>query len=138
MQVLDVGCGEGRLLSALCNPAPWLDKPTSQPYPYDSVPRLQEQAAKPEIQNIHLFQLHGLDVSIADLESAAKWMQPQLKMPKAAYSASPWDVNYLDWPSARWDDLDVSIWKGGVEHVNPTFIGIDCIVSTEVFVIITG
>lgn len=32
----------------------------------------------------------------------------------------------------RWEDLQVKIWKGGLETVNEAFIGVECIVSTEV------
>lgn len=37
-------------------------------------------------------------------------------------------------PSIRWEPLQVDIWKGGLENVNPEFVGIDCIVSSEVCV----
>ncbi|KAI9439920.1 hypothetical protein H4582DRAFT_1943970 [Lactarius indigo] len=60
--------------------------------------------------------MHGLDIVHNDLLYAINITEP----PKLAY----------DW--TRFEELNVSIWEGGLQKPNPTFKGIDCIVATEV------
>ena len=61
--------------------------------------------------------MHGLDITRDDLLYAIDITEPR----KHAY----------DW--RRFEDLDVSIWEGGLQQPNTAFKGIDCIVATEVY-----
>jgi hypothetical protein len=65
---------------------------------------------------IHARELHGLDILHNDLMYAADITTPS----KHAYG----------W--TRFEQLDVSIWEGGLQVPNATFNGIECIVATEV------
>ena len=69
---------------------------------------------KPDL--IHLCDLHGLDVVHDDLLCAIGIT----KHPRNAY----------DW--TRFEDLHVSIWEGGLQHLSTLFKVIDYIVATEV------
>ena len=57
----------------------------------------------------------GLDISSPDLEAAIQDTAPS------------------DWRT-RWQPLEVEIWQGGLEVVNPALVGVECIVATEVYV----
>lgn len=91
----------------LTHTAPWRAYSSSTPAP--------AVFEKPDL--IHLRDLHGLDITHDDLMYAIDITEPR----KHAY----------DWP--RFEDLDVSIWEGGLQQPNPAFKGIDCIVATEVY-----
>ena len=56
----------------------------------------------------------GLDISLSDLEAAIQDTAPS------------------DW-RMRWKPLEVELWEGGLEVVNPAFTGVECIVATEVY-----
>jgi hypothetical protein len=103
---LDVGCGEGILMQHLTHTAPWRAYSPSTPAP--------AVFEKPDL--IHLRDLHGLDIGHDDLLYAIDITEPR----QHAY----------DW--RRFEDLDVSIWEGGLQQPNTAFKGIDCIVATEV------
>jgi hypothetical protein len=103
---LDVGCGEGILLQHLTHTAPWRAYSSSTPAP--------AVFEKPDL--IHLRDLHGLDIVHDDLKYAIDITEP----PKLAY----------DW--TRFEDLDVSLWEGGLQKPNSAFKGVDCVVATEV------
>ncbi|KAH9003034.1 hypothetical protein EDB86DRAFT_111368 [Lactarius hatsudake] len=103
---LDVGCGEGTLLHNLTHTTPWRAYSSSTPAP--------AVFEKPDL--IHIREMHGLDIVHDDLQYAINITEP----PKLAY----------DW--TRFEELNVSIWEGGLQKPNPTFKGIDCIVATEV------
>ena len=126
-QVLDIGCGEGELLSCLCNPARWLAPP-----PLDALS--PDPAASPEatsaLDELHQDLLHprwiaGLDVCRTDLECAARITKPPAPEPKVVL-----------WHSApvRWEPLTVEIWEGSLAYANPAFVGVECVVATEVYV----
>ena len=57
----------------------------------------------------------GLDISSRDLEFAVE---------TTAQTAFTSDI--------RWEELEVKVWKGGLESVNEEFVGIECIVAMEV------
>ncbi|KAG5340871.1 hypothetical protein C0989_000225 [Termitomyces sp. Mn162] len=130
-KVLDIGCGEGQLLAVLCQPAPWLSPP-----PAHILPTLPEESTNSaekyndEIPNIHPTHVMGLDISSNDLEFAVQGTapQPEMELDKDGdyCSAKFSSVN------PRWEDLDVKIWKGGLEVINEDFVDIECIVSSEV------
>ena len=110
-QVLDVGCGEGALLTALCYPAPWLATP--------------EQDSTERFRILRVSHLHGIDISDHDLKNTVISTAPASESPSeyAHYSRA-----------IRWEPLRVDIWKGSLASVNKSFIGIESIVSTEVYV----
>ncbi|KAH9051706.1 hypothetical protein EDB87DRAFT_1543512, partial [Lactarius vividus] len=103
---LDVGCGEGILLQHLTHTAPWRAYSSSTP--------ASAVFEKPEL--IHIRDVHGLDIVHDDLFYAINITKP----PKRAY----------DW--TRFEQLNLSIWEGGLQEPNATFKGVDCIVATEV------
>ncbi len=107
LQVLDVGCGEGVFLQHLTHAPPWRAYTSETPAP----PVFE----KPDF--IHVRELHGLDILHDDLVYAAEITGPS----KHAYG----------W--TRFEQLDVSIWEGGLQAPNPAFKGIECIVATEVY-----
>ena len=105
--MLDVGCGEGVLLQHLTHAPPWRAYTSSTPAP--------AVFEKPDF--IHTRELHGLDILHTDLLYASDITAPS----KHAYG----------W--TRFEQLDVSIWEGGLQVPNPAFKGIECIVATEVY-----
>ncbi|KAF9651441.1 hypothetical protein BDM02DRAFT_3110493 [Thelephora ganbajun] len=109
--VLDVGCGEGSLLTALCNPAPWLATP--------------DQDSTERFKILHISHLHGLDISDHDLQNTIISTSPP--------SESSTEYDYYS-RAIRWEPLQVRIWKGSLASVNEPFIGIESIISTEVYV----
>ena len=72
--------------------------------------------------------LAGLDVSLSDLECTTRLTRP----PRVVDD----DMAVQSWQTApvRWEPLQVDIWQGGLERFNPTFVGVECIVATEVCV----
>jgi len=110
-QVLDVGCGEGSLLTALCNPAPWLATP--------------DQDSTERFKILRVSHLHGLDISDDDLQNTIVSTSPPAE-PTGEYA-------YYS-RATRWEPLQVDIWKGSLASVNEPFMGMESIVSTEVYV----
>lgn len=134
-KVLDVGCGEGQLLGALCQPAPWLTPPPPEVLPPSGTPTSLNFPVPPspinneeDIPNLHMTEVHGLDISDEDLQFAIKAIAP------------PEEVETVDSPGyrpihrgvQRFEELHSGIWKGGLEVINDTFVDMECIVSTEV------
>lgn len=130
-RVLDVGCGEGELLACLCQPAPWLPPPPSELLPNGhgmsiyADPSTSDRPYYPvpnslpdKIANLHPTHIAGLDVSEIDLEYAIAGTAPK--------PPAHWNEN------VRWEELEVKIWKGGLESVNEEFVGVECIVAMEV------
>ena len=113
-------------MSILCQPAPWLKPP---PIGINN----QGSAAPPELteDSTYLYPtvVHGLDISAEDLAFAVRDTAPAA-MDEAAYNAN-FRSRYTS-HSIRWEDLNVNIWKGGLQTINREFIDIECIVSTEV------
>lgn len=107
-QVLDIGCGEGETIGCLCNPAPWRAPLV--------IPHAEPGTLYP---TLHIRSIQGLDVSAHELKCAAQETAP------------PKDGGY---GHVRWEPLDVKLWHGGLESFNPDFVGVECIVSTEVYV----
>ncbi|PCH42492.1 hypothetical protein WOLCODRAFT_72633 [Wolfiporia cocos MD-104 SS10] len=124
--VLDVGCGEGELLSCLSNPAPWLSPPPlsllATMFTSDSSTTLSATIAT-ELSTsteelLHPVKVMGLDTCARDLQDAIEGTDPNLDM---------------SWKQpSRWEPLEVQIWEGGLETFNPEFVGVECILSTEV------
>ncbi|KAK7463412.1 hypothetical protein VKT23_006765 [Stygiomarasmius scandens] len=130
--VLDIGCGEGQILSVLCEPAPWLTAPpsdivTPNPDPTSSSPINLFNDSTDPIPNLHPIRIAGLDISDRDLRFAIDATKPSDSSPGA--EGDPWLHARA---SVRWEDLSVQIWKGGLQAINEDFVGAECIVSTEV------
>jgi hypothetical protein len=89
------------------------------------------QAASEDFINLHLERIAGLDISKYDLEQAVEATAPRPDVDSSVLHLTPWSGVAV---APRWENLEVKIWQGGLEHVNTSFIGYDCIVSTEVFV----
>jgi small RNA 2'-O-methyltransferase len=102
-------------------PPPSGSSSTSDPIP--SSPTYND-----EIPNLHPIQLHGLDVSASDLAFAVQTTTP----PQDAGNEE--GNGYRLHAGVRWEDLEVTVWKGGLEVINEEFVDVECIVSTEVLV----
>ncbi|KAF7327983.1 hypothetical protein MKEN_00378800 [Mycena kentingensis (nom. inval.)] len=113
-ELLDVGCGEGQLLSVLAQPATWLSP----------LPDMERFSYKTEVPNLHMKRITGLDVSAADLAFAVKDTKPP--------SSGDADEQMYGLRVTRFEDLEVKIFKGALETMNPDFVGVECIVCTEV------
>lgn len=140
VQILDVGCGEGDLLTPLCQPAPWLPPPPDRLPPPSSGTTSDKSGspASPNFNNLdgipelHPSLIHGLDVSPADLEFAIERTRPsglEAEFDPANPPPRTYTINLT-----RFEPLDVKLWEGGLEVINEEFVGIECIVSTEVYV----
>lgn len=148
-RVLDVGCGEGALINTLCQPAPWLTPPpttvlpasptsslfVSSPSKSDiSVPSSPAYSYKEDdIPNLHLKEVHGLDISDEDLVFAMQAASPPERKEDTNEARSRLRV-LLTGGNERWEALTSKVWKGGLEVVNDEFKNIECIVSMEVCV----
>ncbi|KAF9004043.1 hypothetical protein BDQ17DRAFT_1478483 [Cyathus striatus] len=139
-KVLDVGCGEGQLLTVLCQPAPWLLPPPESilpPSPIQptspSTPAVVSptyNSADDDIPNLHPTLIHGLDISDIDLKFAVQGTAvPPLEDKSESEGAYR---SYFIRTAPRWEEMTVKIWKGGLEVFNPEFVDIECIVAMEV------
>ncbi|KAI0707411.1 hypothetical protein C8Q76DRAFT_749115 [Earliella scabrosa] len=124
VQVLDVGCAEGELLSCLCNPAPWLAPPPQDVLPVDCASADAEVLAELHQAILHPIKIAGLDISKDDLACTIEITAPR---PQEPDSTALWHR-----APARWEPLEVNVWQGGLEHFNPAFVAVECIVATEV------
>lgn len=68
---------------------------------------------------LHITSIHALDISASSLSLAAQAVAQ-------VEDATRW-MKHI-----RWEPLDVKLWHGGLESFNSEFVGVDCIVSTEV------
>ncbi|KAJ3809223.1 hypothetical protein F5876DRAFT_14255, partial [Lentinula aff. lateritia] len=136
--VLDIGCGEGQLLSVLSVPSPWLPappqfllNPNSQPKEPTSPLNLYNTSSDP-IPNLHITRLVGLDISTRDLEFAAQAIAPPANAENTEDSSiDPWRYRgHKD--TVRWEEMTAKLWEGSLETINEEFVGTECIVSSEV------
>ncbi|KIK99580.1 hypothetical protein PAXRUDRAFT_47575, partial [Paxillus rubicundulus Ve08.2h10] len=115
-EIVDMGCGEGSLLATLCQPAPWLGPASSQDDDHCLSSLFNNIGCNDEdTPNLHPKRIAGVDISSCDLSIAMECTSPA--------SANPL---YL-----RWEPLDVELWKGSVDVINPSFIDVECVVATE-------
>ncbi|KAH9945360.1 uncharacterized protein BXZ73DRAFT_96350 [Epithele typhae] len=128
--VIDVGCGEGELLSCLRNPAPWLAPADARADPGERAVGEAGALAAAALADVHRDILHpvriaGLDVGRAEVESVAEIAAPP---PPEDEGAS---LRAYGAP-VRWEPLSFEVWQGSLADVNPAFVGVECIVATEV------
>jgi small RNA 2'-O-methyltransferase len=111
-----MGCGEGALLSTLCQPAPWL-RPDRFADDDEELSSLFWDVGlnDGDTPDLHAVRVAGLDVSSSTLALAAQ-------------CTSPASVNPL---YTRWEPLDVELWQGSIDAINPAFINVQCIVASE-------
>lgn len=115
-QILDIGCGEGALLATLCQPAPWLRPNHFQDDDHELSSLFYNVGLNDEdTPDLHATRIVGLDISSSELEFATQ-------------CTSPASVNPL---YTRWEPLDVELWQGSVDAINPAFVNVQCIVATE-------
>lgn len=136
--MLDVGCGEGQLLTVLSQPSPWLTPPPTSVLPHPASSSSADANSVPpsptyndEIPNLHTTHIAGLDISGHDLAFAVQGTAP----PQIEVDVNEGNNDFrslLTNVGLRWEDLVVKVWKGGLEVVNDEFVGFECIVSTEV------
>ncbi|KAF9533905.1 hypothetical protein CPB83DRAFT_844740 [Crepidotus variabilis] len=159
-RVLDVGCGEGALLNTLCQPAPWLTPPPASVLPISltsslscppspAVPTTFNSQQKAEhrklpspaygytdddIPNLHICELHGIDISDEDLAFSVEATTPPESQEDAysSSSSSPARIRSYSRGVQRWEELTAKVWKGGLEVPNDEFIDMECIVAMEV------
>ena len=124
-------------MTALCQPAPWLTPPPiSVLKPLSLSPNDTASSSTPQsptynddgIPNLHISELHGLDISSEDLAFALEGTAPPNKEQERI------GTGYRAYSSGiqRWEELVVKVWKGGLEIINEEFVDIECIISTEV------
>jgi len=80
---------------------------------------------KPELSELHVTNMMGLDVCIEDLQEAAKRTSPQ--------SSSQTTSTYAT-AQSRWEHLTISLFLGNLTTYNERFLNAECIVCTEVYV----
>ncbi|KAK7032263.1 hypothetical protein VNI00_013222 [Paramarasmius palmivorus] len=80
------------------------------------------------IPNLHPSLVSGLDISPSDLKFAAQVTEPP-KEDESELLQGNWARSRA---TVRWEELTANIWKGGLEVVNEEFVGVECIVATEV------
>lgn len=114
-QVLDIGCGEGSLLNALCNPA--TSVPNEPPDKYLTTP----------IRDLSLTRVAALDIDPSVIQDAAH----AATFDREPHYLAPWGSGEDGW-YVRWAPLEVAVWLGRLEVTNSSFYGFDAIVSTEV------
>ncbi|KAF8699149.1 O-methyltransferase, partial [Rhizoctonia solani] len=109
--VLDIGCGEGSLLGVLCKSA-------------SGVPN--DSSLEPG-RDLDLTRVSALDIDPDVIQEAAHAAIDERK----PHYLAPWGSGEDGW-YIRWAQLEVAVWLGRLQDINPTFYEFDAIVSTEV------
>lgn len=116
------------MLACLCNPPGSLPDYGPVPSRAES-PSPSERLSKsagvlegqgPLVEDLHLIQIQGLDVGLNETKQSNEITRP-------SETFNPYEL-------PRWDDLEVHIWQGSLHVWNDSFVGVDCIVATEVYV----
>ncbi|KAI6042580.1 hypothetical protein EDC04DRAFT_2658985 [Pisolithus marmoratus] len=124
-EIVDIGCGEGELLTTLCQPAPWLGPRSQYRRNRSSTQNADDCLASmfddvllndSETRDLHPTRIAGLDIDARALQYAVEDTSP--------LSANP--------QYTRWEPLQVNLWHGSLDSINPTFVDVECIVATEV------
>ncbi|KEP53059.1 small RNA 2'-O-methyltransferase [Rhizoctonia solani 123E] len=109
--VLDIGCGEGDLLNVLCKPAA-------------TIPN--DNSSEPG-RDLDLPRVAALDIDPDAIQEAVRSATED----RHPHYLAPWGSGEDGW-YIRWAPLDVAVWLGRLQDLNPTFYEFDAIVSTEV------
>ena len=137
--MLDIGCGEGQLLTVLCQPAPWLTPPPPSVLPTSAPPPAPQSPARAyqddDIPNLHTTHIAGLDICESDLAFAVEGTAPPASMLLGDGDGGGYGHTHV---GIRWEEMEAKVWKGGLEVANEEFVGIECLVSTEVSVFFTS
>lgn len=139
---MELGCGSGSLIGLLAVPACSLDEfPSASALDYlkskrastDDLARLERLRkiedilrGTPELEvyqrDLHLQVLIGLDLDPERLQYARTLNQD----PHQSLSSSSFP------PPSRWEPLRVELWHGNLAVKNERFVGIECIIMSEV------
>ncbi|OBZ72388.1 Small RNA 2'-O-methyltransferase [Grifola frondosa] len=116
VDLLDVGCGCGRLVHCLCFPTWRLSPPPPAEWP-EVISFFKDCPPDPSTATIHTGKVYAVDISASD----SKWLSESIR-PSAS-----------DFPERlRWEPLEVKVWQGSLDSVNPEFVGFECICAMEV------
>jgi len=115
IQIVDIGCGEGALLATLCQPAPWLRPNHFQDDDHELSSLFCNVGLNEDTPDLHATRIAGLDISSSELEIATEYTSPAAANP--LYT--------------RWEPLEVELWRGSVDAINPAFANVQCIVASE-------
>ncbi|GAA5853988.1 hypothetical protein JCM8547_008184 [Rhodosporidiobolus lusitaniae] len=128
--VVDLGCGQGSLLSLLALPAYHTDDfPLPSTYYLSQLlsPLSTSYSCAPPTRELHLKRLIGVDLSSAACAAAAKACVPVQRAP------SSWDGGGEEVGNeTRWEALSVEVFEGDVESWNERLEGVEAVVLTEV------
>lgn len=122
-RVLDLGCGEGSLLAAMCQPGLALSCRPDFNEKYGINPSAPVLSVADKYPAININCIHGLDIS----EKCLALANDMIKPPNDESERPTWTR-----PRPRWIETTVSLWKGGLQSFNDEFRGLDVITATEV------
>lgn len=125
--ILDVGCGEGEMLGCLCNPAPWLLPSSSSISSSGKEVSLDVQGLPVSDGWIRPSTLYALEPHSASVAQTILTTAPPPPREEG-------EKRFAWLERIRWNELEVKVWKGGLEVVNDEMINVECIVATEVYV----
>jgi len=138
--IVEIGCGEGQVLSSFCQPAAHLDDfPTQLPPLKDSPSYLSKLerinsllSTLPRDQDLgkdlHLRRIAGLDIDASALGHAKAATAPTALPSLTAEE----ELSGLIRQPLRWEDLKVELWHGSLDVYNGNLAGYDAFVATEV------
>jgi len=145
--VLELGCGEGTLLGLLTHPAScvgeeipsesaleWLREEQTKATDAGRKERLAEveqvvrgtPLAEDYQRDLHLELLMGLDLDRSNVERVHSTVQSTNQRDGAS------GHNTFFWRDLRWEPLRVELWAGDLAAKNGRFIGVECVVMSEV------
>jgi len=113
-----------------------LSKPGTPPSStLDALPSPAYSCKEDDIPNLHLREIHGLDISDEDLVFAMEASAPpERKVEEEDRSEMGMRLRALTAGVQRWESLTSKVWKGGLEVINEEFKDIECIIGMEVYV----
>jgi hypothetical protein len=104
-------------------PSPLLPSPQSSALTYQD----------DDIPNLHITRVAGLDICESDLAFAVEGTAPPPSTPPG--NEDHGRSVHLN-VGIRWEEMEAKVWKGGLEVVNEEFVGVECLISTEVSVLL--
>ena len=76
---------------------------------------------------MHPTKIARLDICAADLEGVVRVTRPPAPERDSVDASRGWFA-----APVRWEPLEVALWEGSLADVNPAFVGVECVVATEV------